>query len=87
MQADVENRRPVCFLRHFSKCFSRFLTLEFSSDRDRSWPSSDDLPTVWPDPDPKLSTFSESLGKRGYMKVAIGGRIEKKTLGRTVCIG
>jgi hypothetical protein len=75
MQADVQKRRPVCFLRHFPQCFSRFRTLEFSSDRDRSWPSPDDPPTVWPDPGPKLSPFSESLGKRGYTKVAIESRV------------
>ena len=75
MQADVEERRPVCFVRHFPQCFSRFITLEFSSDRDRSWPSPDDPPTVLPKPDPKLSTFSESLGKPGYTKVAIGSRV------------
>jgi hypothetical protein len=71
MQADVEKRRPVCFIRHFSKCFSRFRTLGISLKRHHSWPSPDDLPTVWPDPGPKLSTFSESLGKRGYTEVAI----------------
>jgi hypothetical protein len=75
MQADVQKRRPVCFYRHFFLCFSRFRTLGFSPDRDRSWPSPDDLPTVWPDPDPKLSTFSESLGKRGYTEVAIGSGV------------
>jgi hypothetical protein len=75
MQADVQKRRPVCFSRHFSQCFSRFLTLEFSSDRDRSWPSPDDPPTVLPDAGPKLSTFSESLGKRGYTNVAIEGGV------------
>jgi hypothetical protein len=72
MQADLEKRRPVCFYRHFYQCFSRFQTLELSSDRHHSWPSSDDLPTVLPDPGPKLSPFSESLGNRGYRKVAIG---------------
>jgi len=71
MQADVEERRPVCFVRHFPQCFSRFLTLEFSSNRHHSWPSPDDPPTVWTDPGPKLSTFSESLGRWGYTKVAI----------------
>jgi hypothetical protein len=71
MQADVEERRPVCFVRHFPQYFSRFLTLEFSSNRHHSWPSPDDPPTVWTDPGPKLSTFSESLGKRGYTEVAI----------------
>ena len=72
MQADVEKCRPVCFLPHFYQCFSKFQTLEFSLDRHHSLPSSDDLPTVLPDPGPKLSLFSESLGKRGYTKVAIG---------------
>jgi hypothetical protein len=75
MQADVQKRRPVCFSRHFPQCFSRFLTLEFSSDRDHSWPSPDDPPTVLPDPGPKLSPFSESLGKRGYTEVAIEARM------------
>jgi hypothetical protein len=78
MQADVQKRRPVCFVRHFSQCFSSFLTLEFSSDRDRSWPSPDDPPTVGPDPGPKLSTFSDSLGKRGYTKVANSSRVENE---------
>jgi hypothetical protein len=78
MQADVQKRRPVCFSRHFPQCFSRFLTLEFSSDRDRSWPSPDDPPTVWTDPGPKLSPFSESLGKRGYTEVAIWSRVENE---------
>ena len=72
MQADVKKRRPVCFSQHIYRCFSRFQTLELSPDRDRSLPSSDDLPTVWLDPSPKLSMFSESLGNRGYRKVAIG---------------
>jgi hypothetical protein len=75
MQADVQKRRPVCFSRHFPQCFSRFLTLEFSSDRDHSWPSPDDPPTVLPDLGPKLSPFSESLGKRGYTMVAIEGGV------------
>ena len=72
MQADVQKRRPVCFYQNFYQCFSRFQTLELFPDRDHSWPSSDDLPTVLPDPASKLSTFSESLGNRGYTKVAIG---------------
>ena len=75
MQADVQKRRPVCFVRHFSQCFSSFLTLGFSPDQDRSWPSPDNPPTVLPDPGPKLSPFSESLGKRGYTKVAIRGGV------------
>jgi hypothetical protein len=75
MQADVKKRRPVCYYRHFYQCFSRFQTLDLSPDRDRSLPSSDDPPTVLPDPGSKLSPFSESLGKRGYTKVAIGGRV------------
>ena len=78
MQADVKIRRPVCFFRLFPQCFSRFQTLELPPDRHHSWPSSDDPPTVWPDPGPKLSPFSESLGKRGYTKVAIGGRVENE---------
>ena len=75
MQADVQKRRPVCFYRHFYQFFSGFQTLELPPDRHHSWPTSDDPPTVWPDPGPKLSPFSESLGKRGYTKVAIGGRV------------
>ncbi len=72
MQADVEKRRLVCFYRHFFQCFSRFWVLELSPDRHHSWPSPDDPPTALPDPGPKLSPVSESLGKRGYTKVAIG---------------
>ncbi len=75
MQADVEKRRPVCFFRRFLQRFTRFRTLEFSSDRDRSWPSPGDPPTIWTDTGPKLSAFSESLGKRGYTKVAIEGGV------------
>ena len=78
MQADVEKRRPVCFLRHFPQCFSRFRTPEFSSDRDRSWPSPDDPPTALPNPGPKLSTFSESLGRWGYTKVAIDSGVRNE---------
>ncbi len=78
MQADVQERRPVCFVRHVPQCFSRFRTLEFSSDRDRSWPSPDDPPTVLPDPGPKLSPFSESLGRWGYTKVAIDSGVRNE---------
>lgn len=78
MQADVKKRRPVCFYRHHFQYFSRFQTLGFSLDRHRTYPSSDDPPTIWTDSALKLSPVSESLGKRGYTKVAFGGGLENE---------
>jgi hypothetical protein len=80
MQADVQKRRPVCFSRHFSQCFSRLRTLEFSGCRRHSWQRSDDPPTSSPLLGHKLSAISESLGKRGYTEVAIESGVGNERL-------
>lgn len=80
MQADVQKRRPVCFLRHFSKCFSRIQTLGFIGGRHHSSRESVDPPTVAPDPVDKLSAVSKSFGKRGYTNVTIQTGVGRRKL-------
>jgi hypothetical protein len=71
MQADVQKRRPVCFLQHFHQCFPGFRL----SDSPRIGTALGQVPMIRLQFGrilaPKLSPFSESLGKRGYTEVAI----------------